>query len=295
MINIREKCNERTGDEVFENTRLLPSEHIYLWNSFVREKKKYSISKVDEYPETKLARSTSNSSSGIESDSGSSGFDEMDSRLTIAERIKKMGGDPVVARVPKTARNKLERHSSGFSELQKSPIVSKSPPLPPPQSAKPKLQQEPDPDVVFKKPKAPPKPKRIKSNRNSTVLQAVPAKAQENQRVSEPDENIYDIVYNDDKCSLANSSPNGSIRPSFPPPPPYQSIVKIENSTSFAQHSSQLIHTSIDIPAKCRPKSLCLPPQTKLWWRNFKMIAILVVTLICVIVILVLTFTTNKV
>ena len=97
----------------------MPSEHIYLWNSFVREKKKYSISKVDEYPETKLARSTSNSSSGIESDSGSSGFDEMDSRLTIAERIKKMGGDPVVARVPKTARNKLERHSSGFSELQK--------------------------------------------------------------------------------------------------------------------------------------------------------------------------------
>ena len=106
------------------STRLLPSEHIYLWNSFVREKKKTSISRVDEsvYPETKLARSSSNSSSGIEtdSDSGSSGFDEMadDSRLTIAEIIKKMGADPIVARVPKTARNKLERHSSGFSEVQ---------------------------------------------------------------------------------------------------------------------------------------------------------------------------------
>ena len=85
----------------------------------MREKKKSSISRV-ETPETKLTRSSSNSSSGIESDSGFSGFDEMadDSRLTIAERIKKMGGDPIATRVPKTARNKLERHSSGFSELQ---------------------------------------------------------------------------------------------------------------------------------------------------------------------------------
>lgn len=68
-------------------------------------------------------------------------------------------------------------------------VVNKSPPRPPPQSAKPKFRDEPNPSPVYAKPKAPPKPKRIKSNRNSTVLAQ-----KENLRVpDEPEENIYDI------------------------------------------------------------------------------------------------------
>ena len=96
----------------------MPSEHIYLWNSLVRETKKSSISRV---PPTLLSRSSSNSSSsGIESDSDSTGLGsgEMEG-MSIAQRIQKLGGAPVGRKVPKTARTNLDRNSSGFSEMQK--------------------------------------------------------------------------------------------------------------------------------------------------------------------------------